>query len=135
MKQTKPYIIHENGQARRLACMGCRKRVHLCLMLLMNCSRTLHPWRRISYNSVKVAVCMGYVPSNCPVSTVSIGYFKDEWKHKTYFLLFPTLNISLEQNLYLKWRNGVFMSYRFLFFLHITDSRTKTFRERQTNVM
>lgn len=69
MKQIRPFRTHENGQARRMACTKCRKRVHLSLTLLMNCSRTLHPWRRISSHSVKVAVCMGYVPSNCPVAT------------------------------------------------------------------
>ena len=31
--------------------------------------KNIHLWRRISSNSVKVAVCMGYVPSNCPVAT------------------------------------------------------------------
>lgn len=54
--------------ARKLACMRCRKSA-----FVPNASdesvKNIHLWRRISSNSVKVAVCMGYVPSNCPVAT------------------------------------------------------------------
>lgn len=67
--------------------------------------------------------------------TVSRGYFKDEWEHKAYFVLFSALNMSLEQNWYLKWNGEIwFLWLRGFFFIHTPD-RTKTFRGRQPNVI
>lgn len=133
MTQTKPFITHENRQARRVACMRCRKRAHLYLMLPMNCSRTLHPWSRISSNSVKGwclhGLCAKWLSGR--KLTVSGGYFKDEWEHKTYFVLFSTLNMSLEQNLYLKWNGEMWFLWvtGFFFFSFHTLTEQKHLEE------